>query len=559
MSEPARAFTETRQFKVMRIVVGAGNPLMRRLLDSRLAGPMAKKLLLLRYRGRKSGRTITTPVGYVRDGDRVVMVTSPSYRWWPNFVGGAEAELRLPEGWRTGRGRGRHAGRPALRRDRRTPGREARTRDAPRVRARRSTTRVTCVPRRSATATAKAHLVLVTLGPAEPTHERGRRGRRGRPRDARIDDAITRGHPAPPRRAGLPADVDRGGRRGGRAWDGRPCTAASAPRPSSWSPRSSACHPGPSPISRTTPGAPCAGCSARRAARSRRRAAWPSSARCSPSSAATPSCWRRSGPGSSIPTAPSCTASWSDGVAARRRGRRRRPRGGRQPACSAPCSPGRSSASPSTTPGSTGRLEQAWRGIAVDRRPQRRDAAAMTAPILVTGRPRQRRHAARGRAARGSEPAVRVAAWDVDVARRAFGDAVEVVPFDFTRPETFGPAFAGVERMFLLRPPQIADVDGVIVPALARGPAGRASGTSCSSRSRAPSGTGSCPTARSRTGCGPRAWPGRSSGPRTSCRTSRPPTHPRSASSTRSGFRPGAARGRRTWTPATWRRSRRGR
>lgn len=102
MAEPAKAFTETRQFKVMRTVVGAGNPLMRRLLDSRLAGPMGKNLLLLRYRGRKSGRTITTPVGYVRDGDRVVIVTSPTYRWWPNFVGGAEAELRLPEGWRRG-------------------------------------------------------------------------------------------------------------------------------------------------------------------------------------------------------------------------------------------------------------------------------------------------------------------------------------------------------------------------------------------------------------------------------------------------------------------------
>ena len=93
-------FTETRQFKVMRVVVGGGNPLMRRLLDSRFAGPMAEQVLLLRYRGRKSGRTVTTPVGYVRDGERIVMVTSPSYRWWPNFVGGAQAELRLPEGWR---------------------------------------------------------------------------------------------------------------------------------------------------------------------------------------------------------------------------------------------------------------------------------------------------------------------------------------------------------------------------------------------------------------------------------------------------------------------------
>jgi hypothetical protein len=29
-----------------------------------------------------------------------VSVTSPTYRWWPNVVGGAQAELRLPECWR---------------------------------------------------------------------------------------------------------------------------------------------------------------------------------------------------------------------------------------------------------------------------------------------------------------------------------------------------------------------------------------------------------------------------------------------------------------------------
>ena len=61
---------------------------------------------------------------------------------------------------------------------------------------------------------------------------------------------------------------------------------------------------------------------------------------------------------------------------------------------------------------------------------------------------------------------VRVAAWDAAAARAAFGGGVEVVPFDFERPETFATAFAGVERMFLLRPPQIADVDGVIMPAM---------------------------------------------------------------------------------------------
>ncbi len=89
----------------------------------------------------------------------------------------------------------------------------------------------------------------------------------------------------------------------------------------------------------------------------------------------------------------------------------------------------------------------------------------MTAPVLVTGAPGNVGTPLVEELLRlGAD--VRVAAWDVDVAGNAFGDAVEVVPFDFTRPESFGPAFRDVERVFLLRPPQIADVDGVIVPAL---------------------------------------------------------------------------------------------
>ena len=47
----------------------------------------------------------------------------------------------------------------------------------------------------------------------------------------------------------------------------------------------------------------------------------------------------------------------------------------------------------------------------------------------------------------------------------AFGESVEVVPFDYTDPTMFD-AFSGIDRMFLLRPPTIADVDRVIAPAL---------------------------------------------------------------------------------------------
>ena len=95
----------------------------------------------------------------------------------------------------------------------------------------------------------------------------------------------------------------------------------------------------------------------------------------------------------------------------------------------------------------------------------------MTLPILVTGAP--------GNVGTplvhellATSASVRVAAWDVEAARAAFGDRVEIVRFDMTDPATFG-AFEGAERMFLLRPPAIADVKGVVVrPSMPPGPGG---------------------------------------------------------------------------------------
>ena len=86
------------------------------------------------------------------------------------------------------------------------------------------------------------------------------------------------------------------------------------------------------------------------------------------------------------------------------------------------------------------------------------------APVLVTGAPGNMGTPLVDELLRLGA-SVRVAAWDVDAARAAFGDRVEVVHFDFADPSTFD-AFDGVARMFLLRPPQIADVKHVIGPAL---------------------------------------------------------------------------------------------
>jgi hypothetical protein len=100
-----RPFTDTRQFKVMRGVMGAASPFIRRVLASRFPGPMAKALMILRVRGRKSGAWKSFPVGYVREGDLVVAVTSPGYTWWPNLLGGAPVQVRLQGRWYAGHGR----------------------------------------------------------------------------------------------------------------------------------------------------------------------------------------------------------------------------------------------------------------------------------------------------------------------------------------------------------------------------------------------------------------------------------------------------------------------
>ena len=97
---PTRPFSDTPQFKVMRVVVGVFNLLLiRRLLGSRFAGPLAGNLMLLRFRGRTSGSWHTTPVGYAREGNQVVVVTSPTYRWWRNVVDRAPVQLRLGSEW----------------------------------------------------------------------------------------------------------------------------------------------------------------------------------------------------------------------------------------------------------------------------------------------------------------------------------------------------------------------------------------------------------------------------------------------------------------------------
>jgi deazaflavin-dependent oxidoreductase (nitroreductase family) len=71
------------------------NPVMRVLLRSPLHGLLSDSLLLLTYRGKKSGKQYTLPVQYARIGQTFYIVPGlpDSKVWWRNLTEGAPVDL----------------------------------------------------------------------------------------------------------------------------------------------------------------------------------------------------------------------------------------------------------------------------------------------------------------------------------------------------------------------------------------------------------------------------------------------------------------------------------
>src|ERR1041384_7850486 len=61
---------------------------------------------------------------------------------------------------------------------------------------------------------------------------------------------------------------------------------------------------------------------------------------------------------------------------------------------------------------------------------------------------------------------VRAADRDEKKLKERCSDSVEAVHFDFLDPETYAETFKGVEKMFLMRPSQIANIKRDMVPAM---------------------------------------------------------------------------------------------
>jgi len=66
---------------------------------------LGRRLALITWTGRRSGRRYTTPVSYSRSDGRVIVLTKRFRPWWHNFAEQPDVELRLAG--RTVQGRAR--------------------------------------------------------------------------------------------------------------------------------------------------------------------------------------------------------------------------------------------------------------------------------------------------------------------------------------------------------------------------------------------------------------------------------------------------------------------
>lgn len=78
--------------RILQVVVRYSNPFMKLVLGGRAHRIMSSRLMLLSFTGRRTGRSYTTPVSYVRDGADLLVPGGGA--WWKNLTNGT-AVVRL--------------------------------------------------------------------------------------------------------------------------------------------------------------------------------------------------------------------------------------------------------------------------------------------------------------------------------------------------------------------------------------------------------------------------------------------------------------------------------
>lgn len=71
------------------------NPIMRWLVSSRLHFLVSQSVMLMTYRGRKSGKSYTVPMNYHVIDNQLYTLSSKDRVWWRNLESGADVSLRL--------------------------------------------------------------------------------------------------------------------------------------------------------------------------------------------------------------------------------------------------------------------------------------------------------------------------------------------------------------------------------------------------------------------------------------------------------------------------------
>ena len=71
------------------------NPMMIWLLKSHLYGFISKNMMLITVTGRKSGKQISTPTNFLRDGNTLWVISWRDRKWWKNLRGGAKVQVLL--------------------------------------------------------------------------------------------------------------------------------------------------------------------------------------------------------------------------------------------------------------------------------------------------------------------------------------------------------------------------------------------------------------------------------------------------------------------------------
>ena len=82
--------------RIQNLLYASLNPLVRGLLQSPIHGIASANLCIFSYRGRRSGRSFTTPLSFMREGSLVRLLSSHNTRWWNNFLDGpVDVEIEI--------------------------------------------------------------------------------------------------------------------------------------------------------------------------------------------------------------------------------------------------------------------------------------------------------------------------------------------------------------------------------------------------------------------------------------------------------------------------------